>query len=371
MRIPFQFFMSGSALLEHFFRKRNVVLCLLAVLPLLLSCEKQSIDKVFDNYLYRLSNSLEQDGFDTVFLDQHLSALLPRYPSRRELIYEITSPNINLIEFLKLSSCELQRHIGKRNSSLGRFMKQSQILLYNYEFIELAKQCLEQVSFDKDNFSESKKLYDILSATVVSKQSQLDKMRWNAVFASEEFVTLFSLGTQSLTMKEASEKPETLYVSMEKIYRFVNKPVIDAESIESAYGVIASSKRIGELRLSMQRIVSYLLVADKILQSRLSVRPLCFKKRPSRQFAIVQAVFTKFYIGEVQAYIAKIHQQSKILLENIELLKKDSVTKPEFDRFWGQVFTNENSEWQLFNKAVLNHTKQWQKLLAQCGSMPS
>ncbi len=357
--------------LKVFYRKRNAVLCLLVICPFLLSCENQSVDKVFDNYLYRLSNSLEQDGFDAVLLEQHLSTPLRRYPSRRQLIYELPATNINLIEFLKLSSCELQRHIGQRNSSLGRFMKESQTLLYNYRFIELAEQCLNQLLNKGNGSPENQELYNILSATIATKQNQLDRIRWNAVFASKEFSTLFSLGAQPLTIEEAREKPGELYLALEKIYRFVNEPTKDIESVENAYGVIASSKRIGELRLSMRYVVSYLLVADQLLQKRLVEKPLCYKNRPNKKFTVVQTVFTKFYIGEVQVYIAKIHQQTKTLLEKIERLKKESVTKPEFNIFWEQVFKNENSEWQLFNQSVLKHTKQWQKLLAQCGSMPS
>ena len=49
---------------------------------------------------------------------------------------------INLIEFLSLSGCELQVNLGRRNTQLGRTASPSQRLLLDLEFLDLAPGCI-------------------------------------------------------------------------------------------------------------------------------------------------------------------------------------------------------------------------------------
>ena len=52
------------------------------------------------------------------------------------------SSQINLIEFLSLSGCELQMNLGRRNTQLGRTATPSQRLLLDLEFLDLAPECI-------------------------------------------------------------------------------------------------------------------------------------------------------------------------------------------------------------------------------------
>jgi hypothetical protein len=90
-------------------------------LGLLSSCgQRQGLESLLDNYHYRLSNVFEFEHSD------HLAEMnedaLPLYPSRRQLHQPLSPISVNLLEFLRLSRCDLQRLIGERNSSLGKFM---------------------------------------------------------------------------------------------------------------------------------------------------------------------------------------------------------------------------------------------------------
>lgn len=349
-----------------------LVLCVPSCQP---SNEPHSL---FENYRYRLQNSLKLDLKNSLKLDfrnnlkpedslakaKALQSELMRYPSVRDMSYAITSSNINLLDFLKLSSCDLQRHIGQRNSSLGRFMKNSQALLYEYKFLRLAHQCLSQLDPESD-------LYTILLQAVLLKEKQLPAVQWNAVFASEEFATLFSLGTKPLSMDELRMPPLNLYAAFDTLALFLNKQLEDSASAEQAYAVIASSKRIGELRLSMQVAKKYLEQTDQLLQYRIKDKPLCFKQRANSQFEVVNTVFFKFYIGEVQPYIALLHQQTKTLFTKVDELVSASEPTPIFSNFWDGVYKKSDSEWQGFDRAIESHTKNWQALLMQCGRMPN
>lgn len=319
---------------------------------------------MFDNIYYRLSNSLDVSTKILSKQNKTNQTALIRYPSLKQQSYSIAPTNVNLIEFLELSSCDLQRHIGQRNSSLGRFMKASHVLAYEYQFILLAEQCLTQLE-------QGSALYKVLEVALLSKKENLERVQWNAVFASDEFATLFSLGTKALTLGELKSKPSNLYSALETVQLFIENKIDDQVVIEDAYAVIASSKYMGQLRLSMNMSTEYLKRANQLLAYRVETKALCFKQRANPQFDIVNTVFMKFYIGEVQPYIALLHQQSSTLLGKIDALIDSLKAKPEFEYFWGKVYLNGDSEWQLFDQELKIHTQYWQKLLSQCGRLPS
>ncbi len=342
------------------------VFCLLFCLILIGCGSPKSAEAIFDNYLARLSNALDVER-----ADDFLSPKLMRYPANREMFYAVAPTKINLLDFLKLSSCDLQRHIGQRNSGLGRVLQPSQRLIYEYKFINLGDACLKAL----DDKSE---LYRLLNESLILKREQLAMVRWNAVFASHEFSVLFSLGADPLNVEEIIIEPNELYAALENIYRYASASELsesDELALEQAFSVVVSSKRLGEIRHSMQLVRLFLADGDKLLRSRLSGRPLCFNEKPNQKFNVLQTVFLKYYINEIQPYIAKLHQQSDPLFKRIERLSdhlnKDQRMSLAFDNFWNVVFVNEDSEWQLYNEAISQHTKNWQRLLIQCGRLPS
>lgn len=329
---------------------------------------------IFDNYIYRLNNSLNVPSEHDVAKNTHQMAdELMRYPQKKLLTYTFKPSSINLLDFLRLSQCELQRHIGQRNSSLGRFMKPSQTLLYEYEFIVLASQCVEQLD-------DAHELSALLSSVVADKRLLLSQYRWNAFFSSDETISLFSLSSSPLNLSQLQQSPVELYSALTLLHRVFDANDIKQQtfytqaqqkvSIEQAFAVIASSKRVGELRLSMELVRRYLRRADHLLAYRLSQQPLCLSAKPNPQFEIVNTVFVKFYIGEVQPYLSALHQQAKAMLQHIDALVQQLEPTPAFTVFWQDVYLNENSEWQRFDRAIGQHTKNWQALLTQCGRLP-
>jgi len=204
----------------------------LLLITLLASCSRSnSAESAFDNYIYRLSNVLGVERRDKTLEGQ---ALLERYPTHRQLIQGIAPLKINLLDFLKLSSCDLQRHVGKRNSNLGRVLQPSQRMLYEYTFIHLAEECLQQL----DNTSE---LFRLLSESVETKRQQLSLLRWNAAFASKEFSVLFSLSASPLDLKGATIIPTQLYDALDIIAYYIQTDLLavaDEKKLEQAFSVL-------------------------------------------------------------------------------------------------------------------------------------
>jgi len=123
----------------------------------------------------------------------------------------------------------------------------------------------------------------------------------------------------------------------------------------------------------LQAATHMLQQADKILSVRINERPLCRQQQANAQFTIVNNVFYKYYIGQVQPYISGIYKQSVVVFSAIdELVKIQEPSRIQaLTDFWAAVYRDKNSEWQLFNRQVKNHTLNWQALLKQCGKLPS
>jgi hypothetical protein len=354
-------------------KKRKVYLFTLrfllpAILFLFILSACQSHDSaayVFDNYIYRLSNSLQVKR-ETVGIVK----LLPSYPSRRNLQKNIPRISINLLEFLRLSECELQRHIGQRNGALGRVMESTQQLIYDVTFLSLAKQCLTQLQ-------PGSTLANTLQTAYEHKLTYFPASAWNATFASKEFNYLFSLGAKPLSLTAVKEQPLQLNNALAKLTRgyrrLLNEEWVEdfLTNIETHYQIIESSKRLGEIRLSLQVATHTLREADSLLLARTKKNPLCQKQQGNSQFTIVNAVFHKYYIGQVQPYIAALHQQSSSVFLEIDELLAIQQAPVNIVSFWGEVYHSNNSEWQGFNRAVKTHTLNWQALLRQCGKLPS
>ncbi|MBX2857468.1 MAG: DUF3080 domain-containing protein [Cellvibrionaceae bacterium] len=326
---------------------------------LLSGCSPQrSTQDIFDNYLYRLANSL-----DVKRNDIEPSAVLPTYPSKRALTYPIPPLKINFLEFLKLSNCELQRLIGQRNSSLGKFISGYHSLLYHREFLLLAERCL--AGMDK-----SASRYELLQQAVNHKTTYRDELYWNASFAGDEFRYLFSVSSQVFTPEKIADKPTDLIQALQFFNAWLGENSLDKQRLSQAYQTIEKTKWLGELRLTMTLAVNKLKRADALIQQRLEQRPLCYKPQVNRRFTIVKNVFYQFYIAEVQVLLSKLHQQAQELLALINQLQNKQKAHPAFATFWRQIYLEENGEWQQFNRAIESHTLSWQTLLKQCGFLP-
>ena len=332
---------------------------------LLMACQSEPTpENMLNNYLSRLSNSLDVDRVEMT------STALLLYPMRRHLQQTIPPIDINVLEFLRLSQCELQRHIGQRNSGLGKVMLATQELLYDSQFIRLAKQC-------QQTLAAGSSLLNLLDKAIIHKSQFLAHRWWNATFASEEFTYLLSLGTTPVLIHDSKRKPLQLVKALENIVNAANK-VDQADSvpvnIEQYYQIIGSSKYIGQLRLSMQIISATLTQANQLLKQRLGSRPLCFKQQPNQRFNTVNTVFHQFYIQDVQRYVADIYQQGQLLFPLLDNLQSQLLSRSfqvsTFQMFWDEIYANQHSEWRQFNNKIKQHTYYWQQLLSQCGSMP-
>lgn len=360
-------------------------LSMFSLLLFLSACaDDGALDSVLSNYRYRMSNAFD---IQVTSADERAESVqqeaLSLYPSRRQLLVEPTKITISLLEFLRLSECELQRLVGERNSSLGLFQRDSLGYIYDRKFIVLAERCLYQRASQAGST-----LNNQLESALDLKRKQLPERKWNMTFASEEFAVLFSSATVLPQRAELQVTPANLLEALRTLqYALVpddvsgstsdeaNTTALDdelAESIESALAVIVSEKYMGKLAHAMWAFSNELDLITAAVETRLDAKPLCPFGRPTPSFKVVQNVFHKFYIGEVQPFAALVDQRSKGMLLSLRPLVRVYDLRPEaFELYWDAVWSNETlSTRARFLESISAHTSMWKRVLSECGHAP-
>ncbi len=362
-------------------RYRLSAVCLLFLLLPGACSEPRTAGDLWLNYRYRLGNSLQSEFAEVA--DPLPANPAWRYPRRRQIRLAVEPVRVDLLAFLRLSHCELQRLIGERNSSLGQLAPESQRLLYELRFLQLAKPCLEYLQSESGNGSE---LAGQLLQAIATKRRNLSRVTWNALNVSRELQTLFALSAQPLAPAELQDSPVRLLQSLDYLYFLQRdiaegaKQVLGDPLLERHFQVLGSDAYAGRLLLSLVLATEHLNRITPVLRERQLERPLCYQRRPSPQARIVERVFHKYYIGEIQAYLAVLHQQAQALqrrLQQLYLTHLDNLEPPSAYQLWWQATWaaetgsgEGGSVWQEFNRALSNHTLAWQGLLANCGLMP-
>ncbi len=348
----------------------NVFLFTVLVGLALAGCQPQEpVTAQLQDYQTRLARTLE------IKPPEGQTALPPRYPKRRQLSQPLTPVKVDLLEFLRLSRCDLQRLVGQRNASLGRVMSHSQRWIYEARFITAADQCLRLLLTDPSKVE----LQGLLQDALTLKREERWRVTWNASFASQEFQQLFSLASQPLALD--SPRPGELISALQQlrwqIQRWHGSDVAPEQNLEQLYQVLGADPWLGQLALTLSLVNAQLGQLNQVQQARLQGRALCYKQRSNPDAEAMNTVFFKYYIGQVQPYFARISQHGSAVIDELDKLATlsqadDSPQQQAFIQYWQAVFSPQvsTSQWRLFQHLLAEHTANWQQQLKQCGLMP-
>ncbi len=120
----------------------------------------------------------------------------------------------------------------------------------------------------------------------------------------------------------------------------------------------------------------YLDRAGRLLEQAASTERTCpmGEKTRRRRAEYLFNVFVKFYAGEVQPYISRLHQVASPLVESVKQLQKGQkvAIPPAFESYYAATLdpASEQGPWHGFNAALQRHSRAWQSVLKPCGMMP-
>ncbi|MDH3452091.1 MAG: DUF3080 domain-containing protein, partial [Gammaproteobacteria bacterium] len=334
---------------------RMVVVCLLPA-----ACSNAGPEAMLQDYLQRVTRVLELQVDPATFVVQ-----LSPFPARRDLRLPLPEVRIGMFDFLSLRQCELHSVVAERNSSLGRVMVDSQRLVYERRFLAAARVCLTQLDPEADA-----DMMDQLGQIIDVKIAALPNAVWNASLAGREFAHHMSLSGPSLPAQDAP-LPDAGAPLNGLAHALAADPP-DGMQLERALQAVQSERSGGALLRSAAALIRYLEATATALETRRERGPVCPQGRPTARARTLNTVFMKFYVGQVQPYLSRVHRHSRSWLAAIHGLRTvQPVDEPEsFAAYAKLSLSASQGLWRRFDAAIERHTQAWQDLLKQCDLMP-
>ena len=272
------------------------------------------------------------------------------------------SSQIDLIDFLSLSGCELQVNLGRRNTQLGRTASPSQRLLLDLEFMDLAPACITVLQKRGDD-----ELASTLAAVSVERKAQLSDSIARALLMGPEWrmfwerpATLgnYPADTNSAITESLSRLADLTQGWLDGNWRAGNSEV------ELLLGNLRAGDG-GTLLAAHSRVSRELERANTLLATTQSTAPLCPYGNPTDRSKALEQVVARFFVSAVQPWLVQLRQRTELLLAPVTDLETPLLPalSPEY-RAWiidrDQLLTNQT-------ELIRAHITNIQATLAQCG----
>jgi len=296
---------------------RNPVLACLATVTCslaLISCDQTATGPdQLDDYLNRLSNVI---GTPLPAADSKAGWLdLPE----SEITAEAPATQVDLIDFLSLSGCELQVNLGRRNTQLGRTASPSQRLLLDLEFLELAPACIELLRQRGND-----ELANTLLQVSENRQTGLPGSVMKAVLLGPEW-------------RQFWEPPDALDTYPAETNSQISATLTQLNIMASRWlaGDWTASNRDFELRLSELRagdggallmthdeVQRALQRATQLITQAAETASLCPYGQPTDRSRAFERIVAKYFAGRVQPWLVKLRQRKELVLPPIQALEE-------------------------------------------------
>ena len=337
--------------------KVTLNLAVILAASLLLGCGEQQWQASVDEYRERITRVLDIESEPLSWQVEPIN-----FPSRRELLLPEPELYINMLDFLRISQCDLQRLVGERNSALAKVQSGSQRLFYHLSFIELAQKCLDSGHVEGE-------LKGALEEAVAAKRDAIPTYIANAFFRSQELQALFQPFGE-LNPIELGQMPAKLEQALEviaRVHRDAFGGSLDethSKSYEQALQVIGSSQYVGVLIHQHRQLASAMRQMRGLLQGN----GFCVVSSsgavlltPSKRDALL-FILRKHYIASVQQAATYLVRQRKQFLE-LWSMAESGVSKPQALELYWQAMHDQFAE---FDELLAWHTKYWQVHLQRC-----
>jgi len=346
----------------------------IVLLSLLASaCAEPDARSMLERYTERVGNAIEEP-IDTDF-DRALAHRPPLPPKRQRLI-EIETIREGMIDVLDFRHCDLLHAIAERNTSLGRLAGHSQRLIYELEILPAMRRCLRRI--DDEGLEVPPRLETRLREIIQHKQQSLGALIWNALYAGDEMEQQFELGQPPLPLQgQALLAP--IKPTLARFQTLAELSTRDdweapgfAPKLEQDFEALYRSRFGGQWLTSLALLTHTLERTADAFERRLARRPVCFNNRPNNQARIIRNVFQTFYAGELQTYLSLVDRQGREWLDSQHRILTHLPVPEGARHYFGVLLNPEAPEgiWQRYLDARDRHTRNWQRLLRQCGMMP-
>ena len=337
----------------------------------LLGCSQETEEQtLMRTYFSRLANVLNEDS------QWKQPSSLPALPPQRLRLQIMSNLNEGLLDVLDLSKCDLLSLIASRNSSLGKLARPSQRLTYEIQFYTKVRNCLPVIENDPTIESELKERINNIYAI---KKKNLPFIFWNALYTGQEIEASLAINQPPLSLLQVDYNRVlkaldalSIITTMSLLSDGAPSPS-QLSNIEQQYEIVYHKPLGTPLLKSLLLLEAVLNNTADLINTRLARRPMCFANMQNPQANILKNVFTGYYAGQIQPYMAYVNrigeQWFNIHTKTLAVLPIPA----ELENYAEQVFMkNTNmSIWNRYINARDKHTKAWQRILQQCNLMPT
>ncbi|WP_027706716.1 DUF3080 family protein [Zooshikella ganghwensis] len=343
---------------------QSILLCLILIgsLPLA-GCQSDSPAAKLDDYLERLARSLEQ-ATPTTDIDWTLW----QYPSRTARWVEPEAIRLNFLAILSIKHCHtLTQRIAERNSALGKVMPITQQAIYERQLLPELSACLHHPE------TTSAELQENLQQWIHAKQAQLPLTYWNALYSSSEMQHHFSLATPPL-----SAHPPSLTPTLEALNFLItfsqqrDTPINDLKiltlTLNQHLQKLQQRATGGELiRASM--LANTMLKAANRLMAKVDAQQICPQRRPTPQSRILSQVLQKYYLQQIQPYLAQLNQQLvqwQTTHQHLLSTLPSEQIPPAMKQFFAKTIAENSGLHAMLKQQTTRHIAYWKQILEQC-----
>lgn len=332
-------------------RTLSIFCCLLLVS----GCGQPDWDAPYREYLERLSRTLDQPHTTPE------STSPPRMPRPAEIHQKFDSDQLDGLDFLALHGCELQLTIGKKNSSLGRMARDSQRLLLELEYLQLAPGCIAQLTAEGKHT-----LASTLQQAWNDKHRQLPRRVFNATLGAEEYRKLWQPtpprdnypdNTSAAPLQALGQINALVERWLGGDYRFDNR------DFEILLSEVAKGDG-GQLWYALSIQGNWLGSANALLHNRSEEGPLCADKYRADAADILPNVITRFFIDGTQARAARLGGRYHELSPLVQALER--LLAPALPAAYVNWKTERDTRLTELAVAPREHVAQLQALQAPC-----
>ncbi|MFI3275247.1 DUF3080 domain-containing protein [Vibrio sp.] len=304
-------------------------------------CFGEGPGDLFDDYQTKVARVQDADEIKDNWEFESL-------PRKRELLLDVPSLSIGLIDNYQLRQCGLFNLIAERNSVLGKVADEFRNYDYQVALLEGVGQCLANNELDPE-------IVELLKEIEQQKLAQFPLHQWNLIYASDAMQSQMR-GSQWLRADIGDQVRQTSD-ALEHINQALNTSLVSGKTIE-VQEVLEKSSTLGDLYYSLARASVELDTITKQLTT-FDANIICGKQRDTTTFRYLNNVFEQQYIGKVQPYMAQLDGYYQQLAPQLAMFD----AQPELHSYYFPI----QDTHQAFRASTRRHVEYWQQLFKRCG----
>lgn len=321
-------------------------LVLLSSLCTLTACLEQDEARAqFENYHTRLANVLDTEP---LALESSPYIALPR---KRDLVVPLEDVRMGVLDAYELRECGLFQLIAERNSILGKVQDAFHRLSYETQLLATITSCLAGI--------ESESLRNQLLDVQQQKQAQYPKVYLNTVTGSDAWRQQLTPISATMIAPDAPFPHSEALLAINSFSGITN----NNGDITALQEPIEKQRYLGTLFYSLDESRRWLEATTKQLY-RDDASVICGQNRNPTRLNYLRNVFDKFFVGEIQPYLAKLNALYLDAQPALEQLNQSTIGQNAFDAYRKAYFAGDH--YRAFRHAVKDHVQYWQQLFKRC-----